>query len=160
MVHFLWPNIPKISREIFKLTLTKEQEVELIEKCLQLKAEQVRGFQIQGIKWIYEKYFPAEFNAHNTHKDWNKCHINHGKISRLVAAFNKKNVLLPQTFREVQYCEELAGFLNERLFIPEISKQQKDEIIYKSIELSKTTKTPHIEAIKWFYRAYHYEYYK
>ena len=75
---------PVIPREIFKPTLTKEQEVELVEKCLRLKAEKVRGFQIQGIKWFYEKYFPAEFHAHNTHKDWNKCHMNHGKISRLV----------------------------------------------------------------------------
>ena len=48
----------------------------------------------------------------------------------------------------------------ERLFIPKISKQQKDEIIYKSIDLAKTTNYHHIGAMKWFYRTYHYEYYK
>jgi hypothetical protein len=34
---------PEIGKEIFKPTLTKKQEVELVEKCLQLKAEKVRG---------------------------------------------------------------------------------------------------------------------
>ena len=67
---------------------------------------------------------------------------------------------MPQTFREVQHCEELSEFLNERLFIPKISKQQKGEIIYKSIDLAKTSNDTHIGAIKWFYRTYHYDYYK
>ena len=62
----------EIPREIFKPNLTKEQETELIEKCLRLKAAKVRGYNLQGIKWFYENYFPAEFHAHNTNKDWDK----------------------------------------------------------------------------------------
>ena len=55
---------PEIPREIFKPNLTKEQETELIEKCLRLKAAKVRGYNLQGIKWFYENYFP--------NKDWDK----------------------------------------------------------------------------------------
>ena len=45
---------PEIPREIFKPNLTKEQETELIEKCLRLKAAKVRGFKNSTIFEIFD----------------------------------------------------------------------------------------------------------
>ena len=112
---------PEISREIFKPILTKEQEVELVEKCLRLKAANVRGFNLQGIKWFYEKYFPKEFHGHNTNKDWDKCHLSSIKLVRLTKAFNEKNLILPQTFQEVQHSNELSVGLR-RVKFPTINQ--------------------------------------
>ena len=80
---------PEIPRDIFKPILTQEQEIELVEKCLRLKAAKVRGYNLQGIKWFYENYFPAEFHAHNTNKDWDKCHLSSLKVVRLTKDFNE-----------------------------------------------------------------------
>jgi hypothetical protein len=41
---------PEIPRDIFKPILTQEQEIELVEKYLRLKAAKVRGYNLQGIK--------------------------------------------------------------------------------------------------------------
>jgi hypothetical protein len=81
---------PEIPREIFKPILTQEQKIELVEKCLRLKAAKVPGFNLQGIKWFYENYFPAEFHAHNTNNDWHKCHLSSLKVVRLTKDFNGK----------------------------------------------------------------------
>ena len=150
----------EVEKEIIKPTLTKEQEVELVEKCLQLKAAKVRAFNLQGIKWIYEKYFPSEFHAHNSKKDWDTCHIKTQKVTRLIKAFNKRFEIQPQTYQEAQYCKELAEFYNEEIFVPVISEQIKDEIINKSIHFSESSKTPHLDAIKWFYQTYYEDYYQ
>ena len=60
--------------------LTKKLEVELVEKCLELKAADVRNFLVQGKKWLYEKYFPVAFYNHNKNNDWDKCHITKHKV--------------------------------------------------------------------------------
>jgi hypothetical protein len=82
---------PEIPRENFKPILTQEQKIELVEKCLRLKAAKVPGFHLQGIKRFYENYFPAEFHAHNTNNDWHKCHLSSLKVVRLTKDFNEKN---------------------------------------------------------------------
>ena len=67
--------------------LTKNQEVELVAKCRQLKAKKVRGFYHQGTKWLYEKYFPVAFYNHNKNKDWDKCYLSKHKVRYTLYTF-------------------------------------------------------------------------
>ena len=74
--------------------------------------------------------------------------------------FNEINMIKTQTFDEAKKYEELTDFLNEPTFIPVIYKKMKDAIIYKSIDFAKTSKTAHLDAVKWFYQTFHFDYYQ